>query len=72
MQLHNAPNNASVVAMVCPCGTTELRKTANLGKTAQCCQVQFFSKCISVIEMNKIKIHSFHKYKNNHFIYIKT
>jgi hypothetical protein len=22
--------------------------------------------------MNKIKIHSFHKYKNNHFIYIKT
>jgi hypothetical protein len=33
LQLYNASNNASVMALVRSCGTTELRKTANLWKT---------------------------------------
>jgi acetyltransferase-like isoleucine patch superfamily enzyme len=60
LQLHHASTKASVVT-----------KQPTYVKL-QCCQVKLFTKCISIIEMNKIKFVIFINITNNTCIFIKT
>jgi hypothetical protein len=61
LQLYNASTKASDVALVCSCGTTELRGVTNLWKTTVLSSL-ILLKLYLITEINKIKLHSFHKY----------
>jgi hypothetical protein len=71
VQPYNASTKTSVVALVSPCGTTELRKAANLWKTTVLSSLILLKE--SHNKIHKIKFIVFiNIIHNNHFIYIIT